>query len=278
MALIVWAACASHTSAMIGIQAKGDEVVGAERVYAGWSALRESLRRAAPDVLVIIATDHFRTFSRETVPAFAIGVGEHFRTWGDGYSHVMELHGIAGLGERVGASMIDDDIDIALCADMPIDHSFGVPLEFLAGREPNINILPLFINCALLPIPTIKRSYAMGTALGRALRKQGAAARVALLGSGGLSHWVGVPNNGSPVNVPFDRTFLDGFTSGQVGDLLAIDPETLLVDAGNGSAEIRNWLAVEAATRARFREVVYEPMSSWITGIGMVEAIGLPAC
>jgi hypothetical protein len=276
MASIVWAACASHTSAMIGVQPKDDEAAGAERVYAGWSALRDSLRRAAPDVLVIIATDHFRTFSRAAVPAFAIGVGERFRTWGDGYSHVMELRGIAGLGEAVGASMIDDGIDITLCADMPIDHSFGVPLEFLGGRSPDFNLLPVFINCAVLPIPTIKRAHVMGVALGRALRSQDAAVRVALLGSGGLSHWVGIPNNGSAVNVPFDRTFLDGFTSGQVGDLLEIDSEAMLVEAGNGSAEIRNWLAVEAAARARFREVVYEPMSSWITGIGMVEAVGMP--
>jgi len=76
MADWVWGAAVSHTGAMMR-RPSGDAEDGsrANRVFAGFDALSARLRAACPDVLIVVATDHFLTFSYEQLPIFAIGTG-----------------------------------------------------------------------------------------------------------------------------------------------------------------------------------------------------------
>ncbi len=68
------------------------------------------------------------------------------------------------------------------------------------------------------------------------LRTQDAAARVAVLGTGGLSHWIGVPRTGD-INENFDQDFLNCFVVGDVSGLVALDSDRVIEDAGNGAAK-----------------------------------------
>jgi len=48
--------------------------------------------------------------------------------------------------------------------------------------------------------------------------------------------------------------------------------EAVIRSAGNGAAEIRNWLIAAEAVGGRGAEVIaYEPVASWVTGIALCE-------
>ena len=93
--------------------------------------------------------------------------------------------------------------------------------------------------------------------------------RVALIGTGGLSHWVGMPGMGR-INADFDRWFLDRLSTGRADDVLSLT-DAKLEEAGNGAHEIRSWLTVAGAVGGKpARVLVYEPVSAWVTGMGVV--------
>ena len=68
--------------------------------------------------------------------------------------------------------------------------------------------------------------------------------RIALVGAGGLSHWVGVPRVGD-IDEEFDRWFLDRLAKGEVESILDMADDEIAL-AGNGAHEIRSWVAVAA--------------------------------
>ena len=59
---------------------------------------------------------------------------------------------------------------------------------------------------------------------------------------------------------------------GDVSGLVALNSDWVIEEAGNGAAEIRNWIIASEAIRPRGRtQLAYEPVRSWKTGIGLVE-------
>src|ERR1700745_2298274 len=91
----------------------------------------------------------------------------------------------------------------------------------------------------------LRRWYAFGVALGEAIRSYVGLDRVALVGAGGLSHFIGVPRGGD-IDEEFDRWFLDVLERGDMDAVLDMPDEELGL-AGNGAHEIRSWLAVGRA-------------------------------
>ena len=269
MAQIVWGAAAAHTGGMLRTVGDGEDGARAQRVYDAWGQLRTSLDEARPDVIVMISNDHFMTFAPSLVPTFAIGTGTRFATWGEGGAPKGEHRGISGLGEEVHRALLQAGFDMARARDAGLDHSFGCPLQFLRPQG-DLPVLPLFVNCIVEPLPTFARCIELGHALGAALRAQNAAPRVALVGTGGISHWLGVARSGE-INEAFDRKFLDLFVDGKIEHIASWDSSSVLVQAGNGVSEIRNWLIAAAAIRGTPRYLAYEPVAAWKTGIGIVE-------
>jgi hypothetical protein len=97
------------------------------------------------------------------------------------------------------------------------------------------------------------------------------AQRVAIVGTGGLSHWIGLPQTGL-INEEFDLRFLDAYESGKLDAIAGWDSDKTISDAGNGVAEIRNWLVAAAAARnVRPERIAYEPVFAWKTGIALVD-------
>jgi hypothetical protein len=114
----------------------------------------------------------------------------------------------------------------------------------------------------------LRRWYAFGVALGEAIRSYVGLDRVALVGAGGLSHFIGVPRVGD-IDEEFDRWFLDVLERGDIEAVLDLPDEELEL-AGNGAHEIRSWLAVAGAVApARGQTMSYEPIYPWITGMGV---------
>jgi aromatic ring-opening dioxygenase LigB subunit len=114
----------------------------------------------------------------------------------------------------------------------------------------------------------VRRCYEFGRALGAAIRSFEGLDRVAVVGAGGLSHWIGTPRVGD-IEETFDRWFLERLEEGDLTDVLSLPDEEIEL-AGNGAHEIRSWVAVAGAVApASARTLAYEPIYPWITGMAV---------
>ncbi|WP_141004650.1 hypothetical protein [Nocardioides humi] len=152
---------------------------------------------------------------------------------------------------------------------MAFDENFCVPLKHL-DPESRIPLVPVIVNGVNPPWPTPRRCFAFGQMLRSAVESQAVARRVVVLGTGGLSHWVGTPESGS-VNETFDRDFLRRLEDGDAAALTAYSDEEIDA-AGNGAHEIRTWLVTAGAAGTGFDTLAYEPVPAWLTGTAVTAA------
>jgi len=130
-------------------------------------------------------------------------------------------------------------------------------------------MVPMVINCTTPPLMTLQQSYDFGVALGEAIRSYDGLERVALVGGGGLSHFVGEPRIGD-IDEEFDRWFLKQLEAEDPSELLSV-PNDELAQAGNGTGEVRAWVMVHGAMRGyRAKALSYEAIYEWINGMGVV--------
>ena len=119
----------------------------------------------------------------------------------------------------------------------------------------------------------LARVWDLGRALRASIQECPGEERIALIGAGGLSHWVGTPRVGD-IDEEFDRWFLDILARGEGPSILDMTDDEIVI-AGNGAHEIRSWLTVAAAAAAAAPApatvLAYEPIAAWITGMGVVE-------
>jgi len=126
------------------------------------------------------------------------------------------------------------------------------------------------MNCAVPPLMPVWRWYEFGKQLGDAIRSFDGLERVALVGCGGLSHWIGNPRVGD-IDPEFDRWFLERLERGEVEQVLDMKDEEIQL-AGNGNHEMRTWVAVAGAMGgAPAKILAYEPIAPWITGMGVAQ-------
>jgi aromatic ring-opening dioxygenase catalytic subunit (LigB family) len=267
---LVWAACVSHAGGQVRVQRSETEQDKMDRVYAGWEELRTSLAQASPDALVVVGNDHMLTLSLDWMPIFALGRGDGFETWGEFGNTIRRVPGAADLADGVHGGLVADGFDVAGMVGMRLDHSYACPLAFLSP-DGELPIVPLSVNTFVRPLPSFARCRALGQSLRRAIDDQTVAPRVALLATGGISHWIGVPETGR-INPEWDQRFLTMFEQPDLEALDAIDEHAFVAGGGPGAGELLCWMAVlGAAGSAGARRIVYEPVEAWITGTSLVE-------
>src|SRR5262249_60168217 len=100
---------------------------------------------------------------------------------------------------------------------------------------------------------------------GGAIRAWESPRRGALLGTGGLSHAVGTPDMGR-VDIAFETRLLDLLCANSPAVCDITDAE--MDAAGNGTHEIRNWVAVAGAVAGAQGEIVmYENLPGCGSGV-----------
>jgi aromatic ring-opening dioxygenase catalytic subunit (LigB family) len=249
-------------------QAEKDPELSA--IYDAWEELRASLEASKPDVIVAVASDHFHAHSFDLMPVFTIGRGDSYRTWGEFGTRQIEIAGHAELSDILHEGLVAADFDVAGSVEMRLDHAWACPLEFL-DPDNTIPIVPLSVNGFIGPLASMGRCRALGERVGALVAEQMAAERVAIVGTGGISHWIGLPETGT-IGEEFDRHFLDLFESGAVQELDALDDATIVDGGGPGAGELRCWMTVLGATGSNgARRLVYAPAASLYTGIGLLE-------
>ncbi|HXP93285.1 MAG TPA: hypothetical protein VN905_07420 [Candidatus Binatia bacterium] len=290
---IVGAYACSHAGLFIS---RGDRAPKGQRdsVYGAFAEMGRQIRELAPDALVLIATDHGRIYPFSQVPQFTIGVSESAAGIGDSELPKFTVPVHQRFAQAILDGAIAESVDLAFSESMQIDHSFITPL-MLAFGDDFIPIVPIAQNCNVPPLPTLHRSYEVGSKLGSAI-EGGPPGRVVVVGTGGLSHWVGTVeqqqfmrrpagtrlamgkpaltlDDVGPINIDFDRAFLQTICKGATRTFLnEWNSVRLYEEAGNGAQEIRNWLLVAGLVADRPAEILaYEPVREWLTGTALVK-------
>lgn len=280
-----------------------------ERYVAAVSQARDKVAALAPDVLVVFGPDHFRNFFFDSMPPFCVGAGE-VEAFGDYDSPKGAISGTPELGRFVVDHVMEQGFDPAISLNMGVDHGVAQPYAAVAGKTA-VSILPIMINCSGAAMASMRRCHAFGIAVGEAVRAAPLGGRVVVVGSGGLSHSPpnGSPflpdlpadrrdylingrsrvaahsaaldallaerrNSGvnGPVNAEWDAWFLETYASNDIEPLLQLTSGQLLEAAGPGGQEVRNWIAALGAWNGPVDKSVYEPVPSWITGMGVATA------
>jgi hypothetical protein len=273
VAEIVAAALTSHAPLITG----RTEIARPEqrdRLHAGFHEIHRRLAAARPDLLVAFVNDHLQNFTYSNLPAFCIGLAASYDAPGPGSARLMgipprRLSGAPEWGLALLESGLGQGFDFAYSYEIESWDELSVPLHFLdpAGKIP---VTPVYTNCGAPPLPTPRRCHQVGAFVGAFIRSRPAGERVALLGTGGISHWVGTPETGR-INPDFDHRVLDHVARADIEPLLRLTWEDIERDAGNGGQELRNWLAVLGAVPGWKGEVLaYEPVPEWITGCATV--------
>jgi aromatic ring-opening dioxygenase catalytic subunit (LigB family) len=262
---LVFAAVCSHAPGITGRAARAEPRVR-DAFYAKLDELRARLEAARPDALIIVAAEHFANFFMNNMPAYCVGMADQYEgpiedpQWLGIAPH--KVPGNAGLSRRVITAVLQS-IDVAYAEEWKFDHGIMVPLHFVTPRY-DLPVIPVNINCQGPPLTPLERAYELGRALRRACDAQ--PERIALLGTGGISHWPATPDSGV-INEAWDRAFLERFIANRRDELVSYKDEETLRDAGQGGFEIRTFLAVAGATEGATGELLfYAPIPIFAVG------------
>jgi len=260
--------CSSHAPMMAAARESAEEGQRT-RFFGALEGIREDARRLGVQACVVVSNEHFTNFFLENFPQLCVGVGE--RNWGptEAWLPISKawIPGHTALADHITRSLLSAGFDPAFSHQLELDHGVMTVYHEL-DPQLELPLVPIVQNCAVYPMMPLRRCYEFGAALAEAIRSFPGPDRIALVGAGGLSHFIGVPRVGD-IDEEFDHWFLGVLERGDVDSVLDL-PDDELELAGNGAHEIRSWLAIAgAAAPATGRTLAYEPIHPWITGMGV---------
>jgi 2,3-dihydroxyphenylpropionate 1,2-dioxygenase len=246
---------------------------------------REFVHAYDPELVVIFSPDHYNGVFYRMMPPFCIstkatGVGDYGTQAG-------ALDVPEDIATDLAEAVLAADVDVAISASMDVDHGTVQPLQTLFGDVAARPVIPIFINSVATPLGPLRRSRALGTAVGNYLATLDK--RVLVVGSGGLSHDPPVPTLATapqaalgrivlgepmsaeqrqarqvavmdaahnfahgesklqPLNPEWDSRFLEIVDSGHLSDVDRWSTSWMAHEAGNSAHEVRTWVAAFAA-------------------------------
>jgi hypothetical protein len=219
------------------------------------AALGRAMNDSGIDAAIVIGDDQDELFREECIPAFAIFTGADLMDypppsetidpshvpalWSRHNSFTEKYLTAPDLAKGLLASLVRAGFDVANAAKQYEQRSLGHAYTFVRLRlmgDRIVPIVPVFINCYFQPNqPSPDRCFQFGKALRRAVEEWEGDRRIAIVASGGLSHFV--------IDEDMDRQVLRGIQEKR-GDLLKSIPARKL---NSGSSEIRNWIAAAGA-------------------------------
>jgi len=265
----------------------------------------KAVTELAPDAVVVIGPDHFHANFYDVMPAFVVGI-ETAVGFGDFGSSAGPLPLQTTLAWDIFDGLGESGFDPALSYSLTVDHGIVQGYEMATGGR-SIPMVPIVLNTAAPPLPSLARCRDLGHRLGQVLRASAYDGRVLVVASGGLSHWL--PSNdlrdpsiadpkrsalihgrldaaafsaerepkvramsGNPdarVNREWDNWFLETLRSPDLEPIVALGHDKLEENAGSGGHEIRCWLVGHAAVGLPLTWTSYEAVPEWITGMGI---------
>lgn len=242
------------------------------------------LQEASPDVMIVIGDDQKELFYNDNMPAFSIFWGKEIYD----LPHELEKlppsirpaywarHGVVPeayptdneLGRHLIESLVEQEFDVSQFTEQLEGRSIGHAHTFIRRRllrdKPMITMVPVMINTFYPPnVPSPKRCYEFGQALARAIEAWDNDKTVAVIASGGLSHFI--------IDCEFDRRVLNGIKNKDKESLVTIPREKFV----SGTSETLNWIAAAGALEGLNMEMInyvptYRSMAGTGCGMGFV--------
>lgn len=227
-----------------------------DRLQRGLERVSQTLKEAAPDIVIVVGDDQEENIRFDNMPPVLIYSGEsipsvprmftenpfptiRMAAWSYG-SEERSYPVASDLANHLIGHLTEQEFDVAQSRFFREGMGMGHAFAFLYGRIFNgavIPMVPVMVNTYYPPNqPSPRRCYELGRAINRAVADWPSDARVAILGSGGLSHFV--------VNEELDRKVLDALARKDTQAIYDI-PRPLL---NSGTSEMRNWLVAAGAT------------------------------
>jgi OH-DDVA oxygenase len=243
--------------------------------------------KASPDVAVIIGNDQRELFLEPITPAITFFCGPtlwdqpttpeqagrmppgiHEAEAGHKPPDRREYPALPELATRIVQEAMSGGFDPAVSKSLPenpghwasgVGHAFGFVYRQIM-RDRVIPHVPVILNTFFPPNqPTARRCFDLGRLIGRVLRDWAPGTRVAIIGSGGMSHFV--------IDEAFDRTFMTAILEKNSAALVSIDERLLQ----SGTSELKNWIAAAGIlfeTQLRAQIVDYQPCYRAEAGTG----------
>jgi 2,3-dihydroxyphenylpropionate 1,2-dioxygenase len=278
--------CMSH-SPLLNLPGPSQDLL--DKINAALADAREFVRAYDPELVVIFSPDHYNGVFYRMMPPFCIstkatGVGDYGTQAGP-----LDVPG--DIATDLAEAVLAADVDVAISASMDVDHGTVQPLQTLFGDAAARPVIPIFVNSVATPLGPLRRSRALGTAVGQYLATLDK--RVLVVGSGGLSHDPPVPTLSTapaaalgrivlgepmsaeqrqarqvavmdaahtfahgesklqPLNPEWDHRFLEIVDSGHLSDVDGWSTSWMAHEAGNSAHEVRTWVAAFAALAAQ---------------------------
>jgi aromatic ring-opening dioxygenase catalytic subunit (LigB family) len=246
MPLVYCGAC-SHAP---GITARAERADPAKRaaLEQAFGRMGEEIRATRPDALVVIAAEHFANFFMNNMPAFAMGMADSYEGPIEDEAFLKIKRTTVPGNKALSRKLIEkvmQTVDVAYAEEWKFDHGISVPLHFLTPNY-DLPIIPANINCQGPPLAPLARAWAFGEALRAAA--DSVPERIALIGTGGISHWPATPDSGK-INADWDQEFLRRWAANDRAALLSYSDAEIYRDGGQGGFEIRTFIAAAAAAR-----------------------------
>jgi 2,3-dihydroxyphenylpropionate 1,2-dioxygenase len=232
-----------------------------DQAGAAMRELGKVLDETRPDAILFFGSDHVETFSVTCVPTFAIIAGSRAMARFAGREHTLPVH--RDLAEDILSKLVvDHNFDLAYSEDAELGHAFSIPFEYVIGGR-NIPVVPFFTNVYMPPLPTPRRCAALGHAVAEIV--SGRKERVAVIASGGMSHFPGTRKYLHP-EFDFDRWLVSQFETGNADALLNMTG-TQLDEVGN--TEMLNWATMFGAIGRQEGELI-DYIPTWHHGLCMM--------
>ncbi len=232
-----------------------------QKAEEAFAVLRSHLQAAEPEALIVVANDQFVNFFFNNIPTFFVTLAEEVQ--GQFTRHKFRYRGHKELGRAILEAGLENEIDFAFGEHVELQHTQLVPLHFLLP-EPEIPILPIYVNTWVDPVPTPRRCYRVGEVIRQVADRR--EDRIAILATGGLSHFPGSPRLGE-IDSTFDHKLLEMIRDGK-GRALADYSLGQLLQAGN--SEFLNWMVALGAVGAAKAAATFYVPDHVATGWGFV--------
>jgi protocatechuate 4,5-dioxygenase, beta chain len=237
-------------------------------IFAAYDEVARRIASLRATTVIVIGTDHYILFGPGCLPQFLIATG-------DVEGPVERLPGLerrrvatnSALAKHIAAHGHLSGVDWAVAPTFTADHSVVIP--YARCVEPHaLPMIPVYLACGVEPLLPLRRAEEIGRQIRTAIEQWDGDERVVVIGSGGISHWVGTADMGK-VNHAFDRRILDLVASGDTAGLASLSDAEIVAEGGNGALEIRNFVAAMASVGPCRGEVIhYAAVPEWITGLG----------
>lgn len=223
------------------------------------------LQEVAPDIIVVIGDDQKELFYNDNMPAFSVFWGKEIfdlpqdleklpvsirEAYWARHGYEPEVYPTSeDLGRHIVETLVDQEFDVAQLTEQPKGRTIGHAHTFVRRRllqnKPPITMVPVMINTFYPPnVPSPKRCYDFGRAIRRAIDSWDSDLTVAVIASGGLTHFI--------VEEELDQRVLHALKNKDRETLITIPKEKFV----SGTSEILNWVALAGALEDMNMELI----------------------